>query len=119
MLRVLNVLMGLGFLFLAAAVYQLEHRIRASERQIGELNAAMAVERDYMKMLDAEWAGLSSPERIGKLVQLHLPELVPLSPQQLVTLDGLEAGLSAGAPRLPGSAPAGDDPIGDMLKVLR
>lgn len=114
-LKITNALLIATILVSAWMIYSLEYRIRAGERRIVQLQAQIAEEEATTKLLAAEWALLTNPARIEKLVEKHLPGLQPLKPQQLTDLAGLDAKLPArGLP-----AEAADDPIAKMLEVLQ
>ena len=106
-----------AILMSAAAIYRNEYRMRDAEREITRIQEQIAQEQAYRELLKAEWANLTNPARIESLVKYHLPDLKPFRPDQLTTLDGLVSRL----PKEKSQAqPApGDDPIGDMLKVLQ
>jgi len=66
--------------------YQVHDLEEEQKRFIGELDR----ERRAMHVLRAEWATLNDPERIRELAQVHLG-LVPIRPEQVVGLDGVQA----------------------------
>ena len=66
--------------------YQVHDLEEEQKRFVGELDR----ERRAMHVLRAEWATLNDPERIRELAQVHLG-LVPIRPEQVVGLDGVQA----------------------------
>lgn len=68
---------------LATWAYNENYRTQALLRQIDELNADIAGERERLAVLEAEWAWLKRPERLRELVEWNYDRLglLPLSPE--------------------------------------
>ena len=66
--------------------YQVHDLEAEQKRLIGELDG----ERRALHVLHGEWATLNDPNRIRELAQVHLG-LVPIRPEQVVGLDGVQA----------------------------
>ncbi len=77
MVKVLNAFLVFGVLIAAFFMYSLEHSTRGLERQIAKLKTGISDERETIKLLDAEWASLTRPERLQRLAeeQLNLQSL--------------------------------------------
>lgn len=116
MVKVINAFLVLAVLVAAFFMYSLEHSTRGLERQVAKLKTGISDERETIKLLDAEWASLTRPDRLQKLAeeQLHLQ---PLKATQIVTVADLKA-------KIP-DAPIikiddkNADPIGAILKKLQ
>jgi hypothetical protein len=73
---------------LAAATwtYSVKHSAEKSLAEIDELERRIALEKDTISLLDADWAFLSQPARLQKLSDLYAKELQlrPTEPTQIV-----------------------------------
>lgn len=85
MVKVINAFLVLGVLVAAFFMYSLEHSTRGLERQIVKLKTGISDERETLKLLDAEWASLTRPERLQKLAEEQL-NLQPLKATQIVSV---------------------------------
>lgn len=116
MLKLVNAALVCCVLFCAFFLYSQEHATRKLERSIAKAEKQMNEEREKTKLLNAEWASLTRPERIQKIAeeQLHLQVI---QPQQFVPL--IEVGT-----HLPQTPPMkleahNSDEIGAMLEKLQ
>lgn len=103
--------LGGGFL-----LYSLEHETRGLEREIAKTQKAIADEREQTKMLNAEWASLTRPDRLQKIAEEDL-KLQTITASQIVTLE-----------QLPSKVPdqpvvkleaQNSDPIGAILEKMQ
>ncbi len=83
MIKIVNVLLVVAVLFAAANLYRLEHDTRRLEREIVSIERDIAQRKEDHKLLRAEWASLTRPERIQKLAQDQLG-LQTLTAEQIV-----------------------------------
>lgn len=113
MLRIFNAFLVLTALISGFVLYSLEHKMRAAERQIIKTKAAIADEREAIKLLHAEWSNLTQPVRLQALAESQLG-LKPIAQTQIVS----EAELASRVPDGPAIKleEPGKDPIGDILK---
>lgn len=88
MLRVINGILVAALLCAAFWLYQLEYQARVAEDQIRGLKRQIQSEYEAIRLLRAEWAHLSRPQRIEELARKHLP-LAPLKAQQIVSAKDL------------------------------
>ena len=97
-------------------LYSLEHSTRATERQIAHEKRAISVEREAIKLLNAEWSSLTRPERLQKLAEERL-KLEPMAAKQVVA----EADLAAAVPDAALAKPTVDaaDPIAAILEQMQ
>ena len=81
-----------GFCFLALmafGVYQGVTTTRAQEAALKLLNRQIAAEQTQIKVLKADWALLTKPERLQSLVQKHLTMLAPVAAAQFTQFASL------------------------------
>lgn len=84
---VLFLLLAGGISMVLFSVKYQVHDLEADQKRfVGELDD----ERRALHVLHAEWATLNDPERIRELAQVHLG-LVPIRPEQVMSLDGVQA----------------------------
>jgi cell division protein FtsL len=84
MIKLVNVLLIAAVLFSGAKLYSLEHETRRLERQTAKLQAELLQQKEDRKLLRAEWASLTRPERIEKLA-LEKLDMAPVRVTQIVT----------------------------------
>ncbi|MEL7343655.1 MAG: cell division protein FtsL [Pseudomonadota bacterium] len=74
---------------LATWAYNENYQTQALLRQIEDLNAEIAADRETLSVLRAELAWLSRPERLRDLVELNYDRLglLPLSPEHFGRAD--------------------------------
>ena len=86
------------------SLYLLAHRVDERRARIAALEAEIARERAGIRILEAEWAYLTSPERIRADAERYLALRPPRAGQQIADVRSLAE--RAGTPRL--AARAGD-----------
>ena len=64
-------------------LFYFNQQARSLEKELDQLNKAIKSETVALRILKAEWAHLSRPERIIKHAQNLLPELVPTTAGQI------------------------------------
>jgi hypothetical protein len=72
---------------LAGFKYLLAGSVISLETRLATINRAVADDRKEIRTLNAEMAVLTSPERISRLSHRFLPELTPVKPAQLGTIE--------------------------------
>lgn len=83
MTRVLTAAVLLVMVFVVASwTYTINYAARDAAVRVAELEAAVAAEREAIKVLKVEWTWLNRPERLEALVARHSVELglMPLDP---------------------------------------
>lgn len=73
---------------LSFSLYTLVNAVKAQERQLKALDAAIAKESENTRVLKADWSYLNQPERLQALARQHLT-LVPTVARQIVILANL------------------------------
>jgi len=116
MFKLINACLVCAVLVSAFLLYSQEHTIREIERNIAKAEKKAADENNKIKLLEAEWAALTRPERIQKIAeeQLHLQVI---QPQQFVPL----AEVGSHLPQTPAMKleAQNSDEIGAMLEKLQ
>ena len=115
MLRLFNAFLVLSALVSAFVLYSLEHRMRATERQIAHTKSEIGEEREAIKLLDAEWSNLTQPARLQALAESQLG-LKPLKVDQIVNEQELIARIPSGP--VIKLEEQGKDTIGDILMKM-
>jgi cell division protein FtsL len=96
------VLCGLLAVALAVVLMAVSHEVRALEEDLAQLNRQIAVERQTVRVLQAEFSMLTEPRRLQRLASAYL-DLQRIAPSQLGSFgtldlpagDGGEASLAA------------------------
>ena len=116
MVKLINAMLVMTVLIAAFFLYSLEHATRSLERSIAKAEKSITGEHEKIKVLDAEWASLTRPDRLQKLAeeQLHLKTV---EAQQFVPMAEIGA-------RVPQTPPVkleaqNSDEIGKMLESLQ
>ena len=116
MIKLLNAILVCCVLAGGFVLYSLEHETRGLEREIAKTQKSIADEREQTKMLKAEWASLTRPDRLQKMAEEQL-KLQPVTASQIVS-----------TAELPGKVPdqpivkleaQNSDPIGDILEKMQ
>lgn len=91
MLRTLDVVLIVVMIAATAVTYRIKQRAEQKTVAISELRHKISDERDAITLLKAEWALLTEPSRLQKLVDLYHDQLdlEPVEPTQIGTLRGL------------------------------
>lgn len=89
MSRYTNVILAIGVLAAAAAVYDMKHDAERSAEHVAALQLQIQEERSQLQLLRAEWSLLNDPSRLQRLVERyneHL-QLQPLSVEQITRIE--------------------------------
>ena len=93
MLRLINI--GLVFAIVAGAgwTFSIKHQAEESEARVRALQRQIALEKETIDILKADWAYLNNPSRLQRIVDAFEAELglQAVEPEQLITLDELPA----------------------------
>ncbi len=73
---------------ICAGLYGVKHEARVTEKDLGRLAVDIEEEREQLRMLQAEWALRTEPERLQQLADRHL-EIAPVAPRQILALPTL------------------------------
>ncbi|MGF1454124.1 MAG: hypothetical protein ACFB6R_01970 [Alphaproteobacteria bacterium] len=73
---------------ICAGLYGVKHEARITEKDLGRLSVSIEEERQQLRLLEAEWAMRTQPERLQRLAERHL-EIEPLAPRQILALPAL------------------------------
>lgn len=67
----------------SAIVFHVSYRVQSLEDDLGQLNRSIRFERESIRILNAEWAYLTRPDRLRALVDAHT-DLTALQPRQMI-----------------------------------
>lgn len=97
------------------AFYRLAHEVRQLENRLVETNRGIAIERNAIDILRAEWAYLARPDMLQERAARHL-DLAPIAAHQVI--DGQHPPLNVVWPkRAAGRAAAASRPTTDTLDL--
>ena len=85
MLRTLDIILIVIMTGVAAVTYTIKHQAELKLEEVRKLDAAIKLERETIDLLKADWALLTQPARLQKLITLDQDELqlVPTESTQL------------------------------------
>lgn len=86
MLRTLDIILIVVMTAVAAVTYTIKHRAEEKLSEVKKLEADIQLEKDTIDLLRADWALLTQPNRLQKLITNYQAELqlVPTESTQLV-----------------------------------
>lgn len=116
MFKFINAVLVITVLVAAFFLYSLEHTTRGLERQIAKNQRIIVEEREKIKLLNAEWASLTRPDRIQKMAEEQL-KFKTLTASQFVPLADVGAKVPA-TPQVKLEA-QNADPIGAILEKMQ
>jgi len=95
MFRSRDIFLVLFMLGLAAFTYKVKYEAQKRHAQIRQIERQIEAERDTINLLKAEWALISAPTRLTRLVEHYngALELAPIAPSQIVTKQEVPARL--------------------------
>jgi len=83
MTRLNAVILIVAVAFSAAALFRISYRVEGLEDRLSGLNRQIVAEREAIRVLEAEWAYLTRPDRLRRLAAFHT-DLAPLGPDQMI-----------------------------------
>ena len=86
MLRTLDIILIVVMTAVAAVTYTIKHQAELKLEEVRKLEAEIKLERDTIDLLRADWALLTQPSRLQKLITTYQDELqlLPTESTQLV-----------------------------------
>ena len=93
MLKTLNTLLIAAMLGAAAYTYDIKHEAELLEAEVSKVDRKIALEKETISLLEADWTLLEQPGRLQRLVDIYADELQlkPIRPEQIVEPDELPA----------------------------
>ena len=103
MLKTLNILLITVMLGAAAYTYQIKHTAELIETEVTKLDRKIALEKETISLLQADWTLLDQPSRLQRLADVYAGdlELQPIRPEQIIEADQLPAPRALPLPALP------------------
>lgn len=103
MLKTLNILLITVMIGAAAYTYQIKHEAELIEEAVSKVNRKIALEKETISLLQADWTLLDQPGRLQRLVEIYAGELTlqPIRPDQIVEPDELPAPRAVPLPTFP------------------
>lgn len=80
-----------------ALLMHVSQSVRRAEREIARLDLSIENEREALRVLNAEWSMLNSPERIEALARRHLDLALPEASRLVSNAESLRALQAEGA----------------------
>lgn len=86
MLRTLDIVLIVIMTAAATVTYTIKHNAENKLEEVRRLDAAIKLEEDTIDLLKADWALLSQPSRLDRLVTAYQQDLAlqPTAPTQLI-----------------------------------
>lgn len=97
MIRGITILWVLLALCAGVGLFLLKHDVQTMEDRLAQLNRTIKTDRTEIHVLQAEWTYLNDPDRLRALTAKFLPDMKPVSSDQVTTL----AALPVRPPQLP------------------
>ncbi|ATN34868.1 hypothetical protein ACO34A_13770 [Rhizobium sp. ACO-34A] len=117
MLRTFDLVM-IGAMAAAAAVtYQIKHHTDNKLEEVRSIEAEIKLEKDTIELLKADWALLTQPNRLDRLIKVYGAELQlqPTAPEQIARPVELPM-MKADVPRpVVAEGKKSSDPVSDLI----
>jgi hypothetical protein len=86
--RIVNFVLIGAMIMVAIVTYDMKRRAESAAEQVAALRAAIALEKDRITELRAEWSLLTQPGRLQAVIEQHADffQLEPFSPSQIATI---------------------------------
>lgn len=100
MLRTLDLVLVGAMITAATITYQIKHKAEEKLAQVRALQAEIALEKETIDLLEADWSLLNQPSRLQKLSATFEVELglTPMDPTQIAAPDELPGRVDDFAP---------------------
>lgn len=111
MIRPVTLVTAMMMLGSGAWMFVVKHRAEQLDHRIGHVTGRIRASEQRIRVLRAEWALETDPNRLQRLAAMFMPQLKPMTPAQLVTWDQLADRLpppGAKVPSLPLPPPLPD-----------
>ncbi len=88
MISRLNIALLSAATVICIGLYTVKHDAQQAERDVQALSAEIRKERETLRVLQAEWALRTEPQRLERLTANHL-QMAPIEAHQIITLSDL------------------------------
>jgi hypothetical protein len=87
--RVFNLILLAAMIVGAAVTYDMKHKAELAAERVATLQSAIAMEKNEIVVLKAEWSMLMQPARLQGTIEKYADhfQLQPFSPDQIATID--------------------------------
>lgn len=89
MIRPVTLVTAVAMLGSGAWLFVVKHRAEQLDHRIGHVTAQIRASEQRIRVLRAEWALETDPNRLARLAAMFMPQLKPMTPDQLVSWDQL------------------------------
>jgi hypothetical protein len=88
MIRTTDIALFTLMIAAAAGTYKIKAEANGKQNEISRIERQIAFEEDTIDLLEADWAMLTQPERLQRLVEKHAGELAlqPIEARQVVSV---------------------------------
>ena len=101
MIRPVTLVTGLLMLGSGAWLFVVKHRAGTLDHRIGGVTAQIRSSEQRIRVLRAEWALETDPNRLARLASMFMPQLKPMKPDQLMSWQQLADALPPPGAELP------------------
>ena len=93
MLKTVDIVLIAVMISAAAWTFKIKYEAEGIEQQVAAIERRIALERETITLLDADWSLLNQPDRLQRLAEAFKGDLglEPLKPEQIVEPDELPA----------------------------
>lgn len=89
MVRGMTILWAVLALLAGISLFLLKHDVQTKEDQLARLNRKIKADQTAIHVLQAEWTFLNNPDRLRDLAARHLPDLRPMTSDQVLPMDAI------------------------------
>lgn len=93
MLRTIDIVLIAVMISAAAWTFKIKYEAEMIETEVAAIERKIALERETISLLEADWSLLNQPDRLQRLAEAFKADLAlePLKPEQIVEPDELPA----------------------------
>lgn len=88
MIRIGTIAWFVVLALLGVGLFQVKYAVQGKERELSAVNRKISLEREALRVLEAEWSYLNDPARLADLARRHT-DLAPAMASQMSALENL------------------------------